>query len=133
MRYRGAGGKEMIVIIDEISGMCSALIDYLTGRPDISIHLSLSHEETLRLVKEIKPELVFFTQALQNANGFIRALSELYPEVGIYLIEPQALHSKLLDIINFRDKQHIPISQLILPKPINCRKVNTRDKTRCGE
>jgi hypothetical protein len=109
-----ADGSEnkMNVLINEFSRMNAAIVEYLASRTDVSIYLSVSQEDTLRIVRDVKPEVIIFCRSYAVGSSFVKELSNQYAETGIYLCEVGS-NSSNLELINYRNYQSIDLNALV--------------------
>jgi len=92
--------------------MNKAIVDYLANCADVSIYLSVSQEDTLRIVRDVKPEVIIFCRSLAFSSSFVQELSRNFTEAGIYLCDAQSKKHNL-ELINYRNYQSIELNALV--------------------
>jgi len=109
----------MNILLHDISGINSELIDYLAHLVNTSLYLSLSGEDTIRIIKDIKPELVILGQHFVLQNPFVQLLGKLFPELSIYLYDGQHAQSNRFNLVNYRNTQYVILDEVISAQHIS--------------
>ncbi len=77
----------MNVLLNDFSRMNTAIVEYLASCADVSIYLSVSKEDTLRIIREVKPEVIIFCRNYALESTFASELSKICTDSNIYLCE----------------------------------------------
>ena len=103
----------MNILLNEISGENSDLADFLIKQPNISIYLSVSHNDTVRIINDIKPEVVIFPISFTVENSFVKGICDRYPELAIYIFDKDMAKLSLPELIDCRNYKHIQLDAII--------------------
>jgi hypothetical protein len=81
-------GKEFLmnILINKVRDMNPILVKKLASMPDISIYLSLSYKDTMRILKETSPEILI-TDRENTDEMFLTYVLMSFPKVDIYLYD----------------------------------------------
>ena len=82
----------MNILLSSGAGINEELMGRLTALPDTSIYLSLSWEDSLRIVREIKPEILIIGSTPAD-ELLTQELSNSHPELEIYVFKKQKRHT----------------------------------------
>jgi len=89
------------------------MADYLVGYKGTSIHLSASREETLRILREINPDLVILQSSLSHGDGFLRSLIRQYSHIPIYTVAESATPDQTPQLTNFCTCGSIALDEIV--------------------
>jgi len=118
----------MNILISEISDLKQELIEYLTGLANVSIYLSISQEDTLRIVRDVSPEVVIFCKHLTKDFQFILSLCMLFPETAVYLYEKEEQNLSWNKLTDIRTNRRTTIENIL--KSSNQKIVNKQNNNR---
>jgi hypothetical protein len=78
-------GKEFLmnILINKVRDMNPILVKKLASMPDISIYLSLSYKDTMRILKETSPEILI-TDRENTDEMFLTYVLMSFPKVWIF-------------------------------------------------
>jgi hypothetical protein len=106
----------MLVLLNEFSCKNSDLVERLAGYTDVSIFLSVSQEDTLRILREVKPDVAIFRRSYAAESSFVRELSADYPMISFYLFDDQNTRNAKTELENYRNHQHLAVQSVINPE-----------------
>jgi hypothetical protein len=116
----------MNILLNEISDLKQEMIEYLTGLANVSIYLSISKEDTLRIIRDVCPEVVIFCKQLSKDVQFILSLCASFPGTAVYLYEREEHNSSWNKLTNIRTNRKTTIETILMIT--NQKIVNKQDK-----
>jgi hypothetical protein len=93
-------GDKMNILINAANTLDPILMEKLAALPETSIYLSLSPEDTLRILQETHPEVLITDGRLTSAS-FLRRIQAIFPEVEIYLSEDTGTGSGNCSLVRY--------------------------------
>lgn len=104
----------MNILLYDVSGINAGLIDHLTGVKDISLYLSVSMEDTLRILTEVNPQAIILGKDNCGKYHFIQMLGNRFPDLAIFLYEGKETSESPICVLDYRCSQALSIDSAIL-------------------
>jgi len=93
--YSRFRGEKMNILLSSTKMLDPEILDNLSQLPDTSIYLSLSQEDSQRIIKEVNPEVVIIN-AENSGFSYASQLCLSHPDLEVYLYNPaRSLESRL--------------------------------------
>ncbi|MBN2829162.1 MAG: hypothetical protein JXR56_02450 [Candidatus Cloacimonetes bacterium] len=90
----------MNIVLSEFYDTDLSFLKWLTGFSEVSMYLSVSQEDTLRLLRLIKPEVLIISKKGENESNVIKRLKDDFPGTGMYCYTKSSGNEVLEDIKN---------------------------------
>jgi len=105
----------MNILLYKVSLLQKGLLDILSELAEVSLYLSLSVEDTLRIINEVHPDTVIVGGSSSMHCRLIQNLQKLYPDVAVYLCQDKADTVSQIQLTNCRNNQPVAL-QSIFPE-----------------
>lgn len=109
----------MNIVLCESFDLSSFLVQELSACPGISLYISISAEDTMRIVRCIHPDAILLESRSPKNWSLARQLSDAYPEIGVFVCS--AMDAARTRIQDFRSKRQVGIRAIlemsVQPKP----------------
>jgi len=106
----------MNILLSSGAGRNEKLVERLAALPDTSIYLSLSREDSLRIIREIKPEILIIGSTPAD-ELLTQELSNSHPELEIYIYKKQKPHTTSYKLVTYSGskavEQRKPITKIL--------------------
>jgi len=99
----------MNILINAFDAIDPVLMEELVSLPETSIYLSLSMQDTMRILHENHPEILITDKQL-TPDEFLSQLTADFPELEIYLYDKTAPKSGTCSLIPFPKTGHAGLS-----------------------
>ncbi|MCK4357912.1 MAG: hypothetical protein KAW92_04090 [Candidatus Cloacimonetes bacterium] len=103
----------MNILIYNLNGLTSKIINTLSKLKDISIYFAITEKDALRITAEIKPEMAIVGNEQMVKDKFVMKLSQRYPYLNIYRLEENRDNSADLNLIHQRTQEYVKFRTLI--------------------
>ncbi len=82
----------MNIVLSEASSLNPGLIEQLAAIEGINAYLSVSYSDTVRIVREVKPDIIIIDPEENNRNEYSYRLLDLFPDLRIILYDTSREH-----------------------------------------
>ena len=102
----------MNIVLSESSSLNPGLIEQLAAIEGINAYLSVSYTDTVRIVQEVKPDIIIIEPEENNRNEYTYRLLDLFPDLRIIFYDTSR-ESHFVEMRKDRSLHTISIQNII--------------------
>jgi len=103
----------MIVLLNELSEQNTELIDYFSRQEEVSTYLSISRADILRIIRDIKPDVVIMGNSKHRSVDFVRDLCKHNPNSTFFTYYKGVFHAGEIELEDSSNRSRITLNAIV--------------------